>query len=265
MRAVMERPGDTLLGLDFDGVLSPIINDPDHAYAHPAAVAALGRLGRHLGTIAIITGRPALAAARLGGFRTVPGLEKLIILGQYGVERWEAETDRFDGPPEPEAIADVADALPEVFAGLGLNGVRVENKGRAIGVHTRELADPAAAFNALLEPLRDLARLHGLHLEPGKQVLEIRGPGIDKGDALYSIMAETGAKQVIFGGDDLGDLPAFRAVQELRASGVPGLLVCSASDEQDALTKMSDLILDGPEGVAAWLTRLADSLDARHP
>jgi trehalose 6-phosphate phosphatase len=68
---------------------------------------------------------------------------------------------------------------------------------------------------------------------------------------------------VVFAGDDLGDLPAFRAVEQLRTEGVAGLLVCSASHEEDALTQASDLILDGPGGVAQWLTRLADSLEAR--
>ncbi len=37
---------DTLVGLDFDGTLAPIVDDPEQAYADPAAVAALGRLGR---------------------------------------------------------------------------------------------------------------------------------------------------------------------------------------------------------------------------
>ena len=71
--------------------------------------------------------------------------------------------------------------------------------------------------------------------------------------------------QVIFAGDDLGDLPAFRAVEQLRTEGVEGLLVCSASHEEDALTAMSDLILDGPSGVAEWLTRLARSLSRVAP
>ena len=50
--------------------------------------------------------------------------------------------------------------------------------------------------------------------------------------------------------------------QALRTEGVDGLLVCSASHEEDALTAISDLILDGPVGVAEWLSRLADSLGA---
>lgn len=261
--AVMARPQDALIGLDFDGTLSPIIDNPDLAYAHPGAVAALGRLGRHLGTVAIITGRPALVAAKLGGLRDVPGLESMIVLGQYGVERWDAATDHFEGEPEPEAITDVEAELPALFAELGLSGLRIEHKGRAIGVHTREMGDSVAAFDLLRAPLAELAGRHGLHLEPGKNVLEIRGPGVDKGDALRALVAEREARCVIFGGDDLGDLPAFHAVQRLRENGTPGLLVCSASDEQDALASLSDLIVDGPQGVAAWLEALADTLDSR--
>jgi trehalose 6-phosphate phosphatase len=263
MQAIIERPQDTLIGVDFDGTLAPIIDDPAQAYADPAAVAALGRLGQSVGAIVVITGRPAETAVRLGGFRDVPGLESMVVLGQYGVERWDAATDQFSIPPEPESMASVEKELPGIFEELDLSGVRVEHKGRAIGVHTRELGDSTAAFDRLAEPLGELAAKYGLLIEPGKNVLEIRAPGIDKGEALRNIVAEKGARQVVFAGDDLGDLPAFRAVEQLRTEGVAGLLVCSASHEEDALTQASDLILDGPGGVAQWLTRLADSLEAR--
>jgi trehalose 6-phosphate phosphatase len=262
MQAIIERPQDTLIGVDFDGTLAPIIDDPAQAYADPAAVAALGRLGKSVGAIVVITGRPAETAVRLGGFRAVPGLESMVVLGQYGVERWDAATDQFSIPPEPESMASVEKELPGIFEELSLSGVRVEHKGRAIGVHTRELGDSTAAFDRLAEPLGELAAKYGLLIEPGKNVLEIRAPGIDKGEALRNIVAEKGARQVIFAGDDLGDLPAFRAVEQLRTEGLAGLLVCSASHEEDALTQASDLILDGPGGVAQWLTRLADSLEA---
>ena len=41
-----------------------------------------------------------------------------------------------------------------------------------------------------------------------------------------------------------------------------GLLVCSASTEEDALTELSDVIVDGPGGLAVWLNKLADRLGA---
>ena len=64
LRAILANPGDTLVGLDFDGTLAPIVDDPEQAYANPAAVAALGRLGRRVGAVVVITGRPARTAVR---------------------------------------------------------------------------------------------------------------------------------------------------------------------------------------------------------
>ena len=70
----------------------------------------------------------------------------------------------------------------------------MEHKGRAIGVHTRTLADPAQAFGNWRSPIRELAERHGLRVEPGKNVWEIRPAGVDKGASLRSVVAETGAR-----------------------------------------------------------------------
>lgn len=269
LRAIVAEPRSTLVALDFDGTLAPIIDNPDQAVADPAAVAALAEVGLLVGTVAVVTGRPARTAVRLGGFADHAGLASMVVLGQYGVERWDAATGVFDLPPEPAAVTAAEDELPGLLASLGRAEARIEHKGRALGVHTRELADPGAAFDSLLEPVRQLAERHGLTLEPGRQVLEIRAPGTDKGDALRALVAQTGATAVVFAGDDLGDLPAFEAVAALRAEGVTGLLVCSASHEEDALRSRADVVVDGPAGLAAWLRALAarirDAADGRQP
>jgi trehalose 6-phosphate phosphatase len=265
MTAIIEHPTNTLLALDFDGTLAPIVDDPELAYADPDAVAALARVGGLLGWIVLITGRPAAVALRLGGFRDHVGFESMIVLGQYGVERWDAATDTFRLPAEPNAIAAVKDEIRSVLEAHHAAAARIEHKGRAIAVHTRGLDDPSGTLRRLSGPLVDLARRHGLVVEAGRQVLEIRAPGMDKGKALRSIVAETAARQVIFAGDDLGDLPAFQAVQQLRDQGMPGLLVCSASIEEKALEQISDLLVDGPAGLAAWLTDLAEAIMERGP
>jgi trehalose 6-phosphate phosphatase len=260
LQAITAAPGDTVVGLDFDGTLAVIVDNPEQAYADRAAVEALGRLAERVRAVVVITGRPVHTAVRLGGFDSVPGLGGMVVLGQYGVERWNADGNDYVVPPEPPEIVAVAEQLPPLLSELGLDDALIEHKGRAIGVHTRTLPDPEAAFAALAEPIRRLADSHGLRIEPGKQVWEIRASGMDKGAALRSFVAEVGAKQVIFAGDDLGDLPAFDAVRQLRTEGMDGLLVCSASYEEDALVQIADVILDGPTGVAEWLTDLADAL-----
>lgn len=254
--AVVADPAATLLALDFDGTLAHIVDDPTQAYAQEHAIAALSRLGNTLGQIAIITGRPVAQALTLGGFVGLAGLDRLVILGQYGAEQWRAT----DGDPAaiqpPAAIARLVEMLPGWLVQHDADHVRLEDKGLAVALHTRGI-DPEA-LEKLAGPLEALAAELGLVVEPGRQVMELRMPGADKGHALRALVEETGARHVIFAGDDLGDLPAFDVVDELRSEGLDGLLICSASTEQDALVARADIVLDGPDAVATWLEELAD-------
>lgn len=263
--ALLADPASALVAFDFDGTLSPIVDDPAHAHADPDAVAALGRIGALVGTVAVITGRPARTAVGLGGLDQVEGLGSMVVLGQYGVERWDAATGEFAIPEPPHEVADVEAALPGLLAELGLEGVQLEHKQRAIGIHTRQCEDPAATFAALEGPVTRLAEEHGLTVEPGRNVLEVRANGTDKGDALRALVAERGSRAIVFGGDDLGDLPAFRAARELRGEGLTSLLICSASAEEDALVQLSDVVVQGPKGVADWCSGVADLLEQSHP
>jgi trehalose 6-phosphate phosphatase len=254
LAAILDDPGRALIALDFDGTLAPIVSRPDDARAHPAAGAALRRVAGLVGTLAVITGRPAADAAELGGFAAVPGL---IVLGHYGLERWA--DGKLDSPPAEPGVAAARAELPGLLAGAP-DGTRAEYKGHAVAVHTRQAADPQAALDQLRTPLAELAARHGLTVEPGRMVLELRPRGMDKGQALKTLLAERHGHAVMYVGDDLGDLAAFGAVRALRATGIPGLTVCSSSAEVSALAAEADLVVDGPDGVVALLNALAGQL-----
>jgi trehalose 6-phosphate phosphatase len=260
--AILADPRGALIASDFDGTLSPIVPDPDAAYAHPGAAQALSRLAAVAGTVAIITGRPAADAVRLGGFAGIPGL---FVLGHYGAERWHG--GELTAAPPPDGVGEARRLLPGVLAGAGAaDGVHVEDKGAALGIHTRQAADPGGALDALRLPLAALAERTRLRLEPGRYVLELRPPGVDKGAALRELAAARMARSVLFCGDDLGDLAAFAAVGSLRAAPgpggatVPGCTVASASPEARQVAAAADLVVDGPPGVVGLLAALADSL-----
>jgi trehalose 6-phosphate phosphatase len=146
-------------------------------------------------------------------------------------------------------------------------GVYVEDKRHSLAVHTRPAASPQQALDDLTPGLWALAAAAGLEAVPGRFVLELRPPGVDKGTALRALVDEVGAQTVIYVGDDVGDLPAFRAVISLRESGaIDGLAVGSivpgvgggGEDEVPAqLREQVDLVLPGPDGVVAWLSGLA--------
>ncbi|KAA0942907.1 trehalose-phosphatase [Streptomyces apricus] len=259
--AILARPDKAVLAFDFDGTLAPIVPDPEQARAHPDAVPALAALAPRVASVAVVTGRPAGVAVRYGGFAGVPGLDHLVVLGHYGAERWDAVTGTVRAPAPHPGVAAARAELPGFLDGIGAwQGSWIEEKGRAVAVHTRRAQDPQAAFEALREPLAQLAHRHGLIVEPGRLVLELRPPGMDKGVALGEYVREVGAESVLYCGDDLGDLPAFAAVEKLRSDGVPGLLVCSGSTEVTELTDRADLVVPGPEGVAQLLTTLAAHL-----
>ncbi|MGW6202341.1 trehalose-phosphatase [Streptomyces sp. NPDC055089] len=264
LAALLARPDRAVIALDFDGTLADIVPDPEQARAHPGAVEALAALAPKVASIAVITGRPAGVAVRYGGFAGVAGLDRLVVLGHYGAERWDAVSGTVHAPAPHPGIAAARAELPGVLDRFdSWHGTWIEEKGQALAVHTRRAADPQAAFEALRGPLGELAARHGLIVEPGRLVLELRPSGMDKGVALTRYVHETGAGSVLYAGDDLGDLAAYAAVDKLRTEGpegTPGLLICSGSAEVPELAERADLSLPGPGAVVAFLSALAERL-----
>ena len=51
-------------------------------------------------------------------------------------------------------------------------------------------------------------------------------------------------------------------MRELRAAGMPALLVCSGSEEESRLGDLADVVVPGPAGVMAFLRTLTADLAA---
>jgi trehalose 6-phosphate phosphatase len=260
---ILAEPQRTLAAFDYDGTLAPIVDDPAGAVAHPGAAAALAQLAAQIGQVAVVTGRPAEVAVDLGSLRGFAGLDGLVVVGHYGWERWEAAGDRVTRPDPPDGVGVVRQELPGLLASLGLHEAEIEDKGLSLAVHVRRLADPGAAFETMQTPLGDQAARTGLAAEPGRYVVELRPPGMDKGQALHALIEETGASAVLFAGDDLGDLAAFDEVDRARRDGLGGLLVCSGSAEVVAVAERADVVVDGPGGIASYVAALAEEIATR--
>src|SRR6478735_5059898 len=162
---------EVLVGLDFDGTLSPIVDDPDRAVIHPDGPRVLAALAARVRAVVVVTGRPARQVVDLGELDKVadalPDGTRLVVMGQYGNERWDAASREYTSPEQPAGLQAFRDELPRLLA-----ADHVEEKGLAVAVHTRRLPDPGAAFARLEEALADAAERHGLSLEPGRMVLE---------------------------------------------------------------------------------------------
>jgi trehalose 6-phosphate phosphatase len=258
--ALVAAAQTTVVGLDFDGTLAPIVDDPESAHIHPDAPQVLLALVEVVRAVAVITGRPARKALALGGLEDV-GAEigdtgrELFVFGQYGYERWSSTQRRVVSPRPPRGLSAFLRDLPRVLRDADAADAFVEDKGLAIAVHTRRLDDPAGAYDRLLPRLTELAERRGLAVEPGRNVIEMRSPGMDKGVVVRKLAAEVDAGGFLFAGDDLGDVEAFEAVAELRDRGLATLLVCSASQEESTLLELSDVVVPGPDGVLDLLRR----------
>ncbi len=265
--ALVRAASDLVVGLDFDGTLAPIVDDPEFAHIHPDAGPVLVALAAQVRAVAVITGRPARQALDLGGLEEVGNAigesgRELFVLGQYGNERWTSTNRRVISPKPPRGLATFMGELPRLMRRADAGEAWVEEKGLAVAVHTRRLEDPEGAFERLLPLLGEAAKSHDLDVEPGRWVIEVRAHGMHKGAAVRRLTDELEAKAFAFCGDDLGDVEAFKAIEELRGHGFPGLLVCSASDEQNALADMADVVVAGPDGVLDLLREL--TADIKH-
>ena len=263
---LLARADEIVIGLDFDGVLSPIVEDPAQAHIHTDAPQVLVDLSDVVRAVAVVTGRPARQVLALGGLDEVGDAigdhgKELFVLGQYGNERWSSTHRRVISPRPPHGLSTFERELPMLLRRSRASEAYVEEKGLAVAVYTRRLDDANEAFERLLEPMSELARSHGLIVEPGRNVIEVRSDGQHKGHAVHTLVKEQNAGGFLFAGDDLGDIEAFEAVAELRERGLATLLVCAASDETSALLPLADVIVPGPDGVLDLLRQF--TADAR--
>jgi trehalose 6-phosphate phosphatase len=239
-------PAGALIALDFDGTLSPIVPDPMRARPVAGVVDSLVRLAGHGARIAVVTGRDVRTVLELGGLARIPGL---LVSGLHGAESWQdGELTTRD---EPAGLAALRTALPPLLP----PGVWLEDKRLSLVVHTRRAEQPERALAELSGLVPRLAAEHGLDTHPGKQVIEIRIPELSKATALERLLAgkPTGA---LYAGDDLGDLPAVRAVRRwAERTGRPAVTIAVGAVPE--LVAATDVALTGPDELAALLAGLA--------
>jgi trehalose 6-phosphate phosphatase len=237
------------LFLDFDGTLSEIAPTPDAAVAAPGAAEVLTRLARRFRVVAVVSGRRvAEVRHRLGDPHDVR------LFGLYGLEGG----DEADGRAIESGTRAVEEILPRVLElAASVPGVLVEPKGSNLAVHYRLVADPEETHVAVLDALRPLARAVGLRVVEGKRVVELvplSSP--TKGHLLRR--ESSGLEGVLYAGDDLADLEAFAAVDDLAAAGAYGVKVAVRSAEAPGeLVRSAHLVAEGPSDLVELLRGLA--------
>lgn len=240
---------------DFDGTLSPIVQDRERAQLAPGNRELLRQLQKHLRLVALVSGRAvADLSARVG-------LSGLIYIGNHGLER--LIDNQIVYPPE---VAAYRPAIKTALDAIRLEKEMVlEDKNVTISIHYRQAADQEAIQTIYSPILQSLADEHGLHFSQGRMVFELRPPlEINKGTALASLVTQYGLDGLVFIGDDTTDADAMRTARQLREQQTCySVNLAVESEEMPAiLHDYADAFVAGTSGVTAFLAWFLDALSA---
>jgi len=241
--------------LDVDGVLAPIVTQPDDAHMPETTRRPLIEVARRYGTVACVSGRRASDARR------IVSLGSIAYLGNHGAEVLRpgavaAELDRELQAWTRRIQSFMRDAYGEELKRLR---VRLEDKEAIAALHWRGVPDEEAAERAI-RAVAERAESSGYKTHWGRKVLEIRPPvRIDKGAGIVGLLRDADLAAAIYVGDDRTDIDAFRGLGELIEMGRLGtaLRVGVRSDEGPAeLEEAADAMVDGTDGVRELLKAL---------
>jgi trehalose 6-phosphate phosphatase len=209
------KPG-LLCAFDFDGTLAPIVTQPESATLPVELGHRLVQLSAYA-PVAIITGRA------LADIRARLGFKPDFIVGNHGIEGlpgWEQRAGNY------RRLSGIwREALAAEIAAASDPGIRIEDKHYSLSIHYRLARDPAQAESWLKELF---ARLDSPpHVISGKYVFNLLPEYAgDKGTALERLMQISGARSVIYVGDDVTDEDVFK----LRRNDLLSIRIEHASD-----------------------------------
>lgn len=197
--------------LDYDGTLTPIVDNPSRAALSQQTRKVIENLAA-LCPVIVLSGRD------VEDVRKLVGLENVIYVGSHGfdaIDRNGARLSNINWDKFLPALDLAEDILEHELKDLP--GVIVERKRYAIAVHYRKVSKSNLAI-LKLRFNRIGTQFPSLKKTSGKKVFELL-PNVDwnKGTALVSlfdILGFTSKDLVVFIGDDLTDEDAFCAIKD---------------------------------------------------
>jgi trehalose 6-phosphate phosphatase len=249
------NPSESAVLLDIDGTLAPIVENAADASVPETTRQLMITISRSYGLLACISGRRASEA------RAMVSIGTIAYLGSHGAELLKSGWTEAQLDP---ALANWSPRIDEFrresdTQELRRRRVRIEDKGPIIAYHWRGATDEQDA-RAAIDALAGQAQEVGLEVHWGRKVMEVRPPvRIDKGLGVRTLLGDQHYASVLYAGDDVTDLDAFRALRELQAEGQIATTVCVGVHSEDgpqAIEDEADVIVAGTEGVRGVLSAL---------
>ena len=244
-RCTAGRAKETIFFFDFDGVLSPVTDDPDASQPIPAMLGVLGRLADAVARVAIVSARPvSFLRSRF------EALTHVDLYGLYGLEVLH-EGEIVTEPAALPWVPAVADLAEQAKAELP-DAILVEYKRLSVALHYRtapQLAPDVERWG------HEQAERLGLKIQGGRMVVELKPP-VDQDKGMVITEGVRNAGCAWYFGDDMSDIKAFDALRAREAVDPDffGMCVAVANPETGAeVSSAADLTLASPEAVAEFL------------
>jgi len=198
--------------LDVDGTLIDIKRSPDEVHVSDELRDLLARLSGQLGgALALVSGRPIADLDRLFAPLMLPAI------GGHGAETRPraGELTRGVEPLPGDLRRQLAGAAPPG------SGVVVEDKGYSLALHYRNVPHHENELRNSIDAGRAAFPGEATEVQRGKFVLEVKRPGVSKGEAVRALMAKPpfAGRQPVFIGDDVTDETVFAILPELDGLG----------------------------------------------
>ena len=232
-----------LVATDYDGTLSPIVDNPDDAKPVRESIIALRALATLSGThCAVISGR---SLSDLANLSSLDG--QIMLVGSHGSE-FDQDFVRTLTDEQVLLRQRIHDEMHRIAAED--KRFHIETKPASIAFHYRNVADEKAE-KAVNELLAGAATWDDVRVKSGKKVIELAVVHTSKGDCIDALRHRVGATAVVYFGDDITDEDAF-----VRLHG-PDVSVKVGTGESAATFRIHD-----PTEVARRLARLASAREA---
>lgn len=244
---------------DIDGTISHVARTPSEATVDEAARISLRRLAKNLAIVGAVTGRGAADAAGM------LELNDIALIGNHGYERIEHGA-RIIHPSALGSRAGVAACAAAIRTIVEMTprlaGVVVEDKDLSASVHYRLVEDQGRTIELLEQLVRAVSDLHDLTVTNGKLVYEIRPRAVvNKGTAIHDISVELDLAGIVYLGDDVTDVDAFRVLTSLASDKTKTLSVGIVSSEtHQVVLETADIFVEGVDGCIELLGAVADRL-----
>lgn len=246
-KKVQER---SLLILDYDGTLAPLVVDRKQAYPYPGVKARLDTLITLAKTrLVIVSGRYLVDLEQILKKAEFPCVE---LWGSHGLERRLVNGNLIQAEIEPALLEGIEKGKNFCQICLGTTDIRFEVKPYSVALHWRGMEE-SMKLQAIkhIEPMwKEICSVYDVEIHYFDNGMELRPRKRNKGEVVAELLKESTAEAAMaYLGDDATDEEAFAVL------GERGLKVLVRKELHPTL---ADIYLIPPEELLAFLDHWID-------